>query len=46
MVIEQAEVVNWIQDVNTLNGRGYWDRTKERANEDRETVTKNAVNKS
>ena len=43
MVEEQAEVETWIQDVNTLSGRRYWDKTGERVNEDRETTTKTAV---
>ena len=43
MVVGQAKVVTWIQDVNTLSGRGYWDKTEERANEDRETATKTVV---
>ena len=43
MFEEQAEVETWIQDVNTLIGRGSWDKTLERANEDRETTTKTAV---
>ena len=43
MVEEQVEVETWIQDGSTLSGRGYWDKTEEEADEDRETMTKTAV---
>ena len=43
MVEEQTAVETGIQDNGTLSGRGYWDKTEEEADVDRETMTKTAI---